>query len=134
MTIDARRAERHDEPVVADEEDRYRLLFDEAVAGIWLADAGGRLIDVNRSALLMLGYRREALIGRDVAALLRPEDARRLREARAAAPPGLAMSDRFAVRHADGQWLALDFRHAVTAAGRWQAIVRGADPYAAATA
>jgi PAS domain S-box-containing protein len=134
MTIDARRAERHDDPAVADEEDRHRLLFDEAVAGIWLTDAAGRLVDVNPSALLMLGYRREALIGRDVAALLRPEDARRLHEARAAAPPGLAMSDRFAVRHADGRWLALDFRHAVTAARRWQAIVRGADPYAAALA
>lgn len=132
MASDARRVERIDE--TADEQERYRLLFDEATAGIWLTDAAGRFIDLNRSALLMLGYREDALAGQDVGTLLRPEDAARLAAIRARAPSGVAMQDRFAVRHADGRWLALDFRHAVTGAGRWQAVVRGADSYAAALA
>lgn len=132
MESDARRAERIDE--AADEQERYRLLFDEATAGIWLTDAAGRFIDLNRSALLMLGYRKGALLGQNVGTLLRSDDAARVAAIRARAPAGMPMTDRFAVRHADGRWLALDFRHAVTSAGRWQAVVRGADPYAAALA
>ncbi|CAA9569565.1 MAG: hypothetical protein AVDCRST_MAG49-3456 [uncultured Thermomicrobiales bacterium] len=51
-------------------EARYRGLFDGAADAILVADGAGRYIDANPAALALLGYPRDALLGRSVADVL----------------------------------------------------------------
>lgn len=60
---------RRTEDALRDSEVRYRELFLQSRAGIWVADADGALVDANPAALELLGHRWSALEGRDVATL-----------------------------------------------------------------
>ncbi len=52
----------------------YRILFDQASDGIFLAGPDGRNVDVNPAGCELLGFRRRELVGRDLTALVPPED------------------------------------------------------------
>ena len=47
----------------AESEARYRTFVDHATAGMYLHDADGRIVDVNRQAFESLGYERDEMIG-----------------------------------------------------------------------
>jgi len=53
-------------------EGRYRTLFDYAPDGILIADQDGNYVDANPSTCRMLGYSREALIGRNASDIVTP--------------------------------------------------------------
>ena len=55
-------------------EERFRSVYEQAAVGIERLDLDGRIIDVNQALCATLGYRREELIGRDVATITDPED------------------------------------------------------------
>ena len=56
----------------------YKILFEQARDGIFIADGGGRYIDVNESGHQMLGYEPGSLIGKQITDILRVEDHSRL--------------------------------------------------------
>ncbi len=55
-------------------EGRYRAVFENAAVGIDVMDADGRIIQVNRSLALMLGYREDELLNRTFLDITHPED------------------------------------------------------------
>ncbi|MHB1783072.1 MAG: putative bifunctional diguanylate cyclase/phosphodiesterase [Acidimicrobiales bacterium] len=57
-----------------DAERRFRLAFENNVAGMALASLDGRLVDVNRSYCTMLGLTAADMLGRDVVDVTHPED------------------------------------------------------------
>lgn len=52
-------ARRRFEKQLAESEQRYRLLFERNLAGVFVNTLGGRIIDVNEAAASMFGYSRE---------------------------------------------------------------------------
>lgn len=56
----------------------YKVLFEQARDGIFIADGEGRYIDVNESGHRMLGYEPGTLIGKHITDILRVEDHARL--------------------------------------------------------
>jgi diguanylate cyclase (GGDEF)-like protein/PAS domain S-box-containing protein len=50
-------------------EERYRLLFQQSRDAIYMADGAGRILEVNRAALELFGYRAEELVGREISVL-----------------------------------------------------------------
>ncbi len=53
-------------------EERYRALVEQAADAIFLADADGRLLEVNAATCDLLGYSHDELVGRNVNELTRP--------------------------------------------------------------
>ena len=49
-------------------------LFDQFAAGVFVTDALGDVLAVNRTAADMLGYSQEELVGRNIATFTHPED------------------------------------------------------------
>lgn len=47
-------------------EERFRSLIDNAPEAIWLQDAGGTVVDVNKRAEEMMGYKKDELIGKNM--------------------------------------------------------------------
>ena len=59
-------------------DEHHRLLFEQTVDGIFLADAAGRFVDVNTAGCEMLGYSREEVLARSIADVLEPDEAPRI--------------------------------------------------------
>jgi PAS domain S-box-containing protein len=55
-------------------EDIFRLLFEEAADGMFIADSQSRLIAVNGQMLELTGYSGDELLGRHLNTLIYPED------------------------------------------------------------
>ena len=64
---------REAEQALRQSEHRYRTVIEQAFDGVWLADAGSTIVDVNPGACTMLGYGRDELIGRHTTDLLGPD-------------------------------------------------------------
>jgi diguanylate cyclase (GGDEF)-like protein/PAS domain S-box-containing protein len=64
-TVERARAE----VALRESEQRYRLLFQQSWDAIYLADGRGHILEVNRAALALFGYRAEELVGRDLVSL-----------------------------------------------------------------
>src|ERR1700744_2956037 len=112
-----RRAERE----AQNHEGRYRLLFERATDGIWLANQQGRFRDVNPAPCRSLGYSRAEHVALSVPDLIRPEDVARLERLMAELADGHQVTDVWDIRRADGTYLALELSHAFTPDGLWQA-------------
>ena len=59
-------------------EERFRLLVEQAVDGIFLSDLAGHYVDVNAAGCKMLGYTREEILSRTFLDVLAPGQERRL--------------------------------------------------------
>jgi PAS domain S-box-containing protein len=104
------------EEAVRRSEERYRTLVEHASDGIFLAEADGRLVDVNPAACELLGYEREALLAERTTDLLdyvRPAGSRATR----AVAEGR-------MRRSDGRWVPVEISEAVLIDGRVLGIVR----------
>ncbi|MFA6062143.1 MAG: response regulator [Gallionella sp.] len=73
-----RRAHASQEVALRGSEERYRLLVDQSVDGIFVADAQGNYIDVNISGAQMLGYSREELLKHSIADVILPSEIERI--------------------------------------------------------
>jgi PAS domain S-box-containing protein len=69
-------------------EARFRSVFDDAPIGIFLLDAGVRILEANRAVCAMLGYDESELIGRVVTDLLHPDDLEESKRMRARVDAG----------------------------------------------
>ncbi|GAA1402343.1 cyclic Di-GMP phosphodiesterase RmdA [Pseudonocardia kongjuensis] len=55
-------------------EARYGAVFEHAVLGISVSDAGGQILEANRALAEMLGYPPDEIVGRSVFEFIHPED------------------------------------------------------------
>jgi PAS domain S-box-containing protein len=81
---------------------RYRVLFELAGVGIFIADPRGRYVDVNAMGCRMLGYTREELLALSVGDIVSSEDAARVRPELARLRAGEALLSRWHLRRKDG--------------------------------
>ena len=103
---------------------RTLALIEQASDGIFLADLEGRYIDVNRAGRRMLGYTRKALLEKNIADLLRPEDSDRFEHHRARLLEGKTEVGEWLIRHADGHYFPVEVSTKILPDGRWQASLR----------
>jgi diguanylate cyclase (GGDEF)-like protein/PAS domain S-box-containing protein len=69
------------EAALRESEIRYRLLFEQNAAGVCVSRLGGEIIDCNATFAALLGFRRDQLIGSQMAAVfVRPEESAELRQ------------------------------------------------------
>jgi PAS domain S-box-containing protein len=61
-------------------ENRFRLFFENEPAYCYMISPEGRILDVNKSALAALGYRKEDLIGKPVRTIYAPESHGKMQE------------------------------------------------------
>ena len=66
------------EAALRDSEERFRLLVEQAVDGIFLSDAAGHYIEVNSAGCKMLGYTRDEILSRTIADVIAPEEMSRI--------------------------------------------------------
>lgn len=87
-------------------EEHFRMLIENASDLITVIDNLGVLRFQSPSAVRMLGYRPEEMIGHGIFEYLHPDDAPRIAPAiqRAVANPGLPVSVEYRFRHQDGTW------------------------------
>jgi PAS domain S-box-containing protein len=83
-------------------EERYRLLVEHAVDGIFLSDAAGRYVDVNSAGHQMLGYTRDEILSRTIADIIAPEEVSRLVPAVAQLAEGEVARSEWRFRRKDG--------------------------------
>ncbi|MGC3969480.1 MAG: PAS domain S-box protein [Pirellulales bacterium] len=121
--IHERREKQRVEAELRSVESRYRQLVEDAPDGIFIADANGRLVDVNHSGCEMLGYPRDVLVGKAARELVGQENASRWENARAELAEGLH-SGEWELLRADGDRLPVEVRVRTLHDGRTQAFVR----------
>jgi PAS domain S-box-containing protein len=83
-------------------EERFRLLVEQAVDGIFLSDAAGRYVDVNSAGHAMLGYTREEILCLGIVDVLAPEDVGRFSVALSERAAGQATRTEWRFRRKDG--------------------------------
>src|SRR5690625_960479 len=105
-------------------EARYRMLFERAADGIWLARRDGRFVDVNPAACALLGYSRGEHLKLSVGDIIQEGEESRLREVMDTLEQGGQATGIWKIRRADGAFLALELSHIFTPEGYWQAIGR----------
>jgi PAS domain S-box-containing protein len=103
------------------QQERYRLLFERATDGIWLASQDGRFVDVNPAACRILGYSREEHLRLTLADLIRPGDRGRMAGLLAQLADGRTATDVWDIRRADGSYVPIELSHVFTPDGLWQA-------------
>jgi two-component system cell cycle sensor histidine kinase/response regulator CckA len=105
-------------------EELYQALFEQAADGIFIADAQGRYIGVNRQGCEMLGYSREELLNLSLQDLIPAEDLLnqplRLAELRA----GKSLLTERRLRCKDGRLLPVEINGQMMADSRMLAFVR----------
>ncbi|HSH46333.1 MAG TPA: diguanylate cyclase, partial [Longimicrobiales bacterium] len=78
----SRRREQRAVQALRESEERYRGLFEESRDAIFMTEAGGEILEVNRATLDLLGYEEDELTGRDVLSVYdNPSDRVRFRTA-----------------------------------------------------
>ncbi|MEJ2864334.1 SpoIIE family protein phosphatase [Actinomycetospora flava] len=105
-------------------EDRFRLLFERATDGIWLADRDGQFLDANPAACAMVGFSRDEHVLLRVHDLVRDEDGGRLEGLIERLRGGEAVQETWEMRHRDGGTVAVELSIWFTPDGLWQAIGR----------
>ena len=105
-------------------EQRYRTLLDEASDGIFLAEPGGRYLDVNAKGCEMLGYVRAELL------TLRPADLRARGDQPGHPDPseelaqGKTVLEAARLQRKDGSWLPVEISSRLREDGMIQSVVR----------
>ena len=105
-------------------EAHYRLLFEQSVDGIFLADAAGRYVDVNTAGCEALGYSREEVLARTIADVLEPDEWSRIAPEIARCANGKVMRSEWRFRRKDGSVFVGEITGSQLPDGRVQGILR----------
>lgn len=104
--------------------DQNAALITQASDGIFIADLDGRLLDVNETGCLMLGYSLEELIGQPLFSFIPPRDSERLDRAREKLLAGGFQIEEWSLLCKTGEWCAVEASAKILADGRWQIFLR----------
>jgi len=114
------------EQALRESEGRYRNLFESAPDGILVADSEGTYVDANPSALGMLGYARDELLGMKSADILAPGEVARVDSTLSDINQGIQHNQAWQFRRKDGSRFEADVLATMMADGRILALVRDA--------
>jgi PAS domain S-box-containing protein len=109
---------------LAQREERYRSLMEQASDAIFVADESGRLIDVNEHACQILGYTRAELIGKHAMDLMSIRDVAQLPLHMEALQAGETILAERPVRKKDGTFIVGDLSAKMLEDGRLLASIR----------
>lgn len=109
---------------MADREERFRELFENAPDGIFIADADGRYTDVNAAGCRLLGYAEGELIGRSVAEFVAPEELERQAALSKRIVAGGHEVSEWKLRRKDGTFVDVELSSNALPDGRLRAFVR----------
>jgi PAS domain S-box-containing protein len=109
---------------LAEREERYRSLMEQASDAIFVADESGRLIDVNEHACEILGYARAELIGKHAMDLMSIRDVAQLPLHMQALQAGETILAERPVRRKDGTFIVGDLSAKMLEDGRLLASIR----------
>jgi PAS domain S-box-containing protein len=105
-------------------EERYRLLVEQAVDGIFVSDAQGHYLDVNSAGAAMLGYPREEILRMSIANVIDPCEVQRIPSEVAKFQGGRVASSEWRFRRKDGTFFPGEVVGRKLPDGRLQAILR----------
>ncbi|NTW38457.1 MAG: EAL domain-containing protein [Cellulomonadaceae bacterium] len=107
------------ERALAEREEQFRLLAENAADIVFRSDVAGALDWVSPSVAAVLGWDPAELLGTSFKHLLLPEDLPRLYEAASHAPSGEAVTYEARLRHRDGSavWMSVSARSILAADG-----------------
>ena len=105
-------------------EERYRLIVEQARDGIWLADDDGRFLAANPAACTLLGWSHDEHLTLGVRDLVRPGEQPRLAALWGVLRAGGSRTEVWDLRRRDGTWVALELSMRSAGPGRMQAIGR----------
>ncbi|WP_418316943.1 PAS domain S-box protein [Piscinibacter sakaiensis] len=127
--------ERHrTERALRDSEQHFRLLFEQAVDGIFVADSHGRYVDVNAAGCSMLGYSQQELRELTIVDVIAADEIARLDGEIARLDGGAVASSSWRFRRKDGSTFIGELVARQLPGGRMQAIVRDVTERAAVEA
>ena len=105
-------------------EHNFRLLFEQAGDGIFVADPQGRYVEVNLAACRMTGFTREELLSFTMADLLTEGEIPRIGPELAMVADGAVANSEWRLRCKDGSIITCDVANRQLPDGRLQGIVR----------
>jgi PAS domain S-box-containing protein len=105
-------------------EQRFRLLVEQAVDGIFVSDGRGRYTDVNEAGCRMLGYTREEILARSIADVIAEDEVRRIGPEVARFGSGQVVTSEWRFRRKDGSFFIGEVVGRELPDGRLQAILR----------
>jgi nitrogen fixation negative regulator NifL len=105
-------------------EQRFRLLVEQTVDGIFVADTSGRFIDVNPAGCEMLGYSHEEVLERRIADMVVEEEIARIPAEVARFANGDVVTSEWQFRRKDGSVFFGEVVGRLLPDGRLQAILR----------
>ncbi|MBN2302282.1 MAG: PAS domain S-box protein [Lentisphaerae bacterium] len=107
-------------------EDRIRKIMEVAPDAFYVTDINGTILDGNAAAEKIVGYKREALIGKNIfeANLLRPEDTTRIEALMAQEASGKPTGpDIFVIHRGDGAMITVELRGTPTIINNEEVVV-----------
>ncbi|HEU0031911.1 MAG TPA: PAS domain S-box protein [Kofleriaceae bacterium] len=109
---------------LGDSEAHVRSLVDGASDGILISDLDGRYTQVNEAACRILGYDRNALVGKTIMDVLAPHELPRLAAHKLRLLAGATDVSEWTVQRGDGSMMPIEVSAKIFADGRWQGIIR----------
>jgi len=109
---------------LAQSEERFRLLVDQTVDGIFVSDANGHYTDVNNAGCQMLGYSRQEILGLTIAQVVAREEVKRIGPEVARFADGKVVRSEWRFRRKDGSFFVGEVVGRQLPDGRLQAILR----------
>ena len=85
-------------------EERFRMLVEQSVDGIFVGDAQGHYLDVNAAGCEMLGYSREEILSRTIADVVAEEEVHRIAPEVARFADGRVVRSEWRFRRKDGSF------------------------------
>ena len=112
------------EEALRESEEKYRTLVNHASDGIFVSDAQGYYVDVNKRGCDLVGYTREELIGKHISVIVAPENLQdqplRLDELQV----GKSLLSERLLNHKDGSQLLVEISSTILPDGNLQGMVR----------
>jgi PAS domain S-box-containing protein len=105
-------------------EAQYRLLFEQSIDGVFIADAHGRYVDVSPAGCAMFGMVRDEFLARSITDLLAPEEHHRLPAQIERLSDGQVHSNEWRFRRTDGSVFVGELSGRQLPDGRMQGVVR----------
>ena len=105
-------------------EERFRIIFENAADGVFVADADGVFTDVNASGCRLLGYEPGELVGKSIVEMLPPQEIARFFDTRESLLAGDTKFEEWTLLHRDGSLIETEISSQMLPDGHLLAFVR----------